>query len=310
MPKAFSVYFDRAVKGQYEPPRSIPTGIRALDKAWDGGIPENKIAVIAARTSHGKTATTCRLAVNYIQQSRDVMVWWFEDDFSEPICRIASILSGMPLRQVFAKYRAKEFHQVRERIPDESLDAMNAHLEFIRKERPTVDHICETLKFAVPGSVHIIDHLGEINWGDGKKNELIGDGFRKLRKAALDSRVSMVCMAQLNRNWDNRKSQADDPEKVHPVLSDIENSGQLEQAARYLAIIEKPVVMEGMAYEPYTFHVFKPVIRTAHCSWDPDLCVPGDLPIAATATQTYVAARPSNWNRSQSYVSNEVDRDE
>lgn len=262
--------------GEIEVPPIIPTGIFNLDAKLNGGLPRDKLAVFAARTSHGKTATAVRLAVNMTLAQRRVHVFWLEDTEQEFDMRAIAALSQTPLQSVLAAYRAGTIDEVIDRIPRQKL-ALWPLPRTHAFERPTVTQLCEEIEKCERNSVVLIDHLGEIVYDIGPKFETMGTGLRELRKAARKAGVLLVCMTQLNRDWDRRKSQSDDPDRVRPVLSDIENSGQIEQVARVCIIAEKRHVRQGSEETPtgqYFYHVWKPYVAVAECRWDAKTATP------------------------------------
>ena len=262
--------------GHYEPAPLIPTGLVALDKALNGGIPLNKLAVIAARTSHGKTATTVRLAVNTATAGHRVIVIWCEDEEVEFDLRALAVLARTPFPAVLEAYRRKTLAAIWGRVPLRRKEAWRANCRTIRLDRPRPAQIAEYVR-GEKGATFLLDHLGEVNWGDGKKHELIGDGLRLIRAAALEAKCLFIGMAQLNRDWDRRKAASENAEKVRPCLSDIENSGQIEQVARVCVIAEKVMTRQGEEEVPtgkYRYHVFKPRIATAEVIWHEDTATP------------------------------------
>jgi hypothetical protein len=265
--------------GEYEPAPLIRTGINALDVALKGGIPLNKLTVIAARTSHGKTATTVRLAVNMALTGRRVLVMWCEDEEVEFDLRALAVLAHTPFPAVLDAYRAKEVAAIWARVPDVKKRQWRQNCATVRLDRPSPAAVADLVR-SENGATVLLDHLGEVNWGDGKKHELIGDGLRLIRKAAIDAKCLFVGMAQLNRDWDRRKASSDNPEKVRPCLSDIENSGQIEQVARVCIIAEKGMSKSGEDEVPngeYRYHVFKPSLATAICRWHEDTATPDNM---------------------------------
>lgn len=284
--------------GDYTPAPLVPTGINALDRVLHGGIPLNKLTVIAARTSHGKTATTVRLAVNMALAGRKVVVLWCEDEDVELDMRALSVLAGTPFPDVLDAYRAKRLGPIWGRVPERKREAWRANCLSVRLDRPPPAEIAD-LAEAHPGSVLLLDHLGEVDWGDGKKHELIGDGLRRIRTAMLTHRNLFVATTQLNRDWDRRKASSENPDRVRPCLSDIENSGQIEQVARVCVIAEKAMRKEGEEEVPtgeYRYHVFKPTLGTAICRWHEPTATPDNMEpvrLAAIAPDTrYEAVEP------------------
>lgn len=260
----------RIKDGIQQVPPIIPTGIVSLDHKLNGGLPRQKLCVIAARTSHGKTATAIRLAVNMTLQGRRVHVFWMEDDELEFDQRAIAALAREPIPAVQAAYRRGELDQVINRIPKDKMN-MWPLLTTHWLERPSVDTVCQEIEKCEPNSVVIIDHLGEIGYDIGPKHEAMGNGLREIRKSQRKAKCLVIALTQLNRDWDRRKSQSDDPDRVRPVLSDIENSGQIEQVARVCIIAEKRHVREGEEQVPtgqYYYHVWKPYVAVAECKWD------------------------------------------
>ncbi len=265
---------ERMARGEYEPAPLVPTGLHALDKILLGGLPLNKLTVIAARTAHGKSATAVRLAVNMTLAGRVVRVLWCEDDQVEFDLRSLAVLSGTAFPAVLDAYRAKALGSIWQRVPGPKRDAWRKHCRTYVPERPTPEWIAELLA-TESGAVFLLDHLGEVNWGEGRKHELIGDGLRLIRGAALRHRNLFIGMTQLNREWDRRKAAAENPEDVRPALSDIENSGQIEQVARVCIIAEK-VLLDGKegGDGEYHYHLFKPRVASASCRWHDALATP------------------------------------
>jgi len=262
--------------GEIEVPPIIPSGILALDAKLGGGFPRQKLCVIAARTSHGKTATAVRLAVNMGMRGRKVNIFWLEDDEQEFDMRAIAVLARTPLPQVQLAYRTGTLDDIIDKIPKDRLDHW-MNIKSIWLERPTVWDICERIEKASKNSVCLIDHLGEIVYDKGPRYETMGDGLRAIRASARKAECLVIAMTQLNRDWDRRKSQSEDPDKVRPVLSDIENSGQIEQIARVCVIAEKRHLKQAEEDVPtgqYFYHVWKPYTAVAECRWDDKTATP------------------------------------
>jgi replicative DNA helicase len=269
--------------GEIEVPPIIPSGILALDAKLGGGFPRQKLCVIAARTSHGKTATAVRLAINMGMRGRKVNVFWLEDDEMEFDMRAIAVLARTPLPQVQLAYRAGTLDDIIDKIPKDRLDHW-MNIKSLWLERPTVWDVCERIEKASKNSVCLIDHLGEIVYDKGPRYETMGDGLRAIRASARKSECLVIAMTQLNRDWDRRKSASEDPDKVRPVLSDIENSGQIEQIARVCVIAEKRHIRQNEEDVPtgqYFYHVWKPYTAVAECRWDNGTATP-DNPTPVT----------------------------
>jgi replicative DNA helicase len=258
----------RAGKIQVTP--IIPTGIWSLDKVLHGGIQQNKLAVFAARTSHGKTATAVRLAVNMVTAGLNVNVVWCEDDETEFDLRALGALVHKPIPAMSAAHRSGQIDTLWDNLDPARREAWK-RLRTHCFDGTTVEQVADLIRSLPRGEVVIIDHLGELDYGPGPKFETMGQGLRLIRRAAREARVLAICMTQLNRDWDRRKSASQDPDKVRPVLSDIENSGQIEQVARVCILCERRHIRQGDEEVPtgeYVYHVWKPSVAIARCRWD------------------------------------------
>ncbi len=280
--RAMAEVAPRIRAGEVEPTPVFPTGILALDRAWHGGIPLGKLTLIAARTSHGKTANAVRLAANFSDAGHKVRVLWAEDDAEDFTIRLSALLARIPLEDVYSEFHRGNYDSVFHRIEEASHERWR-RIRIEKAERPSVAEAMDLIEGMARKEILVVDHLGEVEWESGPKHETIGRGVRDLRNVARKRGVLIVAMTQLNRDWDRRRAAAiaagGDPDKVRPVLSDIENSGQLEQVARYCAIAEK------LPNACYAYHVFKPALALAECVWDESSCTPDNpvpVPVATT----------------------------
>jgi replicative DNA helicase len=263
--------------GEVKVPPIIQTGIHALDAKLNGGIPTEKLCVIAARTSHGKTATAVRLAVNIALSKRFVNVLWLEDQEQEFDLRAIAALAHKPLTAVVAARRAGSLDEIIDSIREDRM----TNWQYLRTHwlrRPDVGNVTKTITSMAENSVCILDHLGEIQYGAGPRYETMGDALRIFRDAAWTAKCGLIAMTQLNRQWDYRKAQSPNPDAVRPVLSDIENSGQIEQISRVCIIAEKRYVTNGNGQiaptGQYIYHIWKPYEAIAECRWDDRTATP------------------------------------
>jgi replicative DNA helicase len=86
--------------------------------------------------------------------------------------------------------------------------------------------------------VIIVDYLGLMSGGEGeKRHEQIGSYSRGLKALAKELGVAVIALAQLNRKVEER------PDR-RPVLSDLRDSGEIEQDADIVALVHRPEMYE------------------------------------------------------------------
>jgi replicative DNA helicase len=82
--------------------------------------------------------------------------------------------------------------------------------------------------------VIVVDYLGLMPGGDGeKRHEQIGSYSRGLKALAKELGVAVIALAQLNRKVADRLDR-------RPVLSDLRDSGEIEQDADIVMLVHRP----------------------------------------------------------------------
>lgn len=83
-------------------------------------------------------------------------------------------------------------------------------------------------------AVIIVDYLGLMSSGDGdKRTDQIGSYSRGLKALAKELDVVVIALAQLNRKSEDRTDK-------RPILSDLRDSGEIEQDADMVALVHRP----------------------------------------------------------------------
>lgn len=213
---------------------SYQTGFGKFD-ATTGGLRSGELAVFAARPGNGKSSWVMSLAVNLAASGVPVGLFWLEDDWRDAVRRFlgrrfgaeAWRLRGHP---ALAMNHAAAFPDVvnRSNLPLFVDDAHGLTVTDIaaRMRRMSREHGVR---------VFILDHLGEVRiereerWGD-RHDLALGRVARLYRDTAKDLGAVPVLVSQMNR----RVEQREDPT---PRMSDLDGSGQVEQAARMIAFV-------------------------------------------------------------------------
>ena len=202
--------------------RDIATGIPKLDNNI-GGLERQTVSVIAGRTSMGKTALALQIARNVAGPEKSKVLF-----FSLEMSRV-SLWARMACGNADVSWldkRASKITQDQEsRLLRES-DKLMQQLEkklFVIHDPSDTDRIWRLTANEKPDLV-IVDHLRLVkDKGDSevKRQGLITERLHDMAKAQ-DCHV--MILAQLNRGVENR-------EKKRPLLSDLRDSGEIEENA-------------------------------------------------------------------------------
>ena len=219
----------------------IPTGLAALDKLTAGWQPGD-LHILAARPSVGKTAFALFLALMAGRAGKHVIVYSLEMQGERLgdrwLCACADNLSATHLRS--GQLSAEEQHEALEAarglsgLPVYVDDNPKMGMEQIRasahlqKSKGKCDFI-------------IIDYLQLCEIKSEQKNrnreQEVAEASRKAKLLAKELNVPVVLLCQLNRECELRGDR-------RPVLSDLRESGAIEQDADVVMLLYRPALYE------------------------------------------------------------------
>jgi len=214
----------------------IQTGLQDLDDMLDGGLQRQSLVVVGARPGMGKTAIGMTIGL-HIAQTHSVGFLSLEMPHKDVRDRQLAILSGLPLA-----------HLKRPKLHDLSWSRVSHTVEQARDLRFHVSDRAglnilqvraraRALKRRHGLDVLVLDYIGLMPGTDPKmprayQVEEITKGLKALAKE-LD--ICIIALAQVSRGVADRADQT-------PALSDLRDSGSIEQDADVVAFINRPIV--------------------------------------------------------------------
>ena len=134
----------------------------------------------------------------------------------------------------------------------------------INDRAKSLDEICTNITLAVQRGkckIAFIDYLGLIRHSDRSKTQaqIIGDITHRLKGVAMECRIPIVLLCQLNR--ESAK------ENRSPVLTDLRDSGEIEQDADVVLMLERPRDDMGTTIED-RIDMWVRKNRTGKCTFD------------------------------------------
>ena len=212
-----------------------PTGFDDLDRLTNGLQPSDLI-ILAGRPAMGKTAFALSLAANAaINHGRRVAFFSLEMGGEQLVQRI--LCSQAQIDQSLlrsGRVPASEFHK----IPMAAQPIMNSHLFIDDQPDLGITQLrskCRSLKRKDGLDLVIVDYLQLMDTGKEENRAVaIGAVSRGLKILAKELKVPVISLAQLSRK-------AEDPNrKGRPMLSDLRESGSIEQDADMVWFIHRP----------------------------------------------------------------------
>ena len=214
-------------------PTGILSGLNDLDSIT-GGWQNGNLIIIAARPAMGKTAVALHLAKIPALNNIPVAFFSLEMTASELAGRLASSESYIPSTLINQK-----------RIGLNDIEVMNTSFNKLSDAPFYIDDSsvlsisdlkakAKKLKYERNIKLIIVDYLqlmrGE---GEGSREQEISSISRGLKTIAKDLNIPVIALSQLSRKCEER------PDK-RPLLSDLRESGSIEQDADIVSFIFRP----------------------------------------------------------------------
>lgn len=216
--------------------RGLKTGFRDLDKKT-AGFQKGDLIIIGARPAMGKTTFAQNLAYNIASiNKKGVLFFSMEMAANEIIDRMISDVSGVDnWKMRTGNLTDEEFSKIgdalaeMDEIPIFIDDTSSMTIVELRNKARRAMHDHDI-------GIVIVDYLQLISGSDryaGNRVQEVTEISRGLKILARELEIPVVALAQLSRSVTGR----DDP---RPVLSDLRESGSIEQDADLVMFLHRP----------------------------------------------------------------------
>jgi len=218
----------------------IPSGLTALDRMTSGWQPSD-LVIIAARPAMGKTAFVLSVARNAaVDHSRPVAVFSLEMSSVQLVNRLIAGETEIEQEKLkkgnLADHEWQQLHSRIGRLTEAPLiiddtPALNV-FEFRAK--------CRRLKAQYDIQMVIVDYLQLMHGksegkGGGNREQEIGSISRALKSVAKELNIPVLALSQLSRAVESRPGNS-----KRPMLSDLRESGSIEQDADMVLFLYRP----------------------------------------------------------------------
>lgn len=216
----------------------VPSGFTKLDKLTSGWQPSDLI-IIAARPGMGKTALTLSMARNMaIDHNVPVAFFSLEMSSVQLITRLISSETGLSSETLRTGNLEKhEWEQLNVKVKD--LEAAPLYID----DTPSLsifDLRAKARRLASQYGIKVImvDYLQLMTAGGnhkgGNREQEISTISRNLKALAKELNVPVIALSQLSRAVETRTG------SKRPILSDLRESGAIEQDADIVSFIYRP----------------------------------------------------------------------
>ncbi len=215
--------------------KGIKTGFKGLDNLTNGLHPSD-LVIIAARPAVGKTSFAMNIVENVALQGYSCAVFSLEmgkEQIAERmLCSVAGVSMEHAKKGTMNKTEWLKIAKAREQLSNAKIfvddSAVIRPRELISK--------CRRLKNRFGLDLVMVDYIGlmtpdKTRSSDSRQNE-ISEISRSLKILAKEINVPVLALSQLNRAVETRKGR--------PQLSDLRESGAIEQDADIVMFIHRP----------------------------------------------------------------------
>lgn len=207
----------------------IPFGVEKIDSVV-GGIAKGDLWIIGARPSMGKTALMCNSALETAKRGTRVLILSLEMSRQAIIERMLAIETGIPVFNI-------RLGILDQKDIDKIADTMNSmknlpiliNSKFV-PDLSYVESIIRSKKSTDNIDIVYLDYIQLLTGRDDDSTQELGRISQKMKMLARDLDLSICMLSQLSREVEKR------PNK-RPIMSDLRQSGYLEEDADLLAFL-------------------------------------------------------------------------
>ncbi len=217
----------------------VPSGFKELDKVTSGWQ-RTDLIILAARPAVGKTAFALNLIMNAAfskNQPTGVAFFSLEMSAGQLVKRMLSAVTEVPLSKItkgqLADHEVVQIHQRMSKLASANIfidDQAALNIFELRAK-------CRRLKQKHNIGMVIIDYLQLMQGSTangGNREQEISKISRDLKGLAKELEIPIIALSQLNRGVETRK------ESKMPMLSDLRESGAIEQDADMVMFLYRP----------------------------------------------------------------------
>ena len=240
--------------------QGVPSGFYAIDDITRGWQ-KSDLILIAARPAVGKTALSMNFIVNAALKKKKCAVFSLEMSKAQLvqriICSVASVDMGKALS---GKLEADDWTRLFNAM--KTLKECEIYIDDSTLNTPSdILSKCRKLKRENGLDLIMIDYL-QLMYSDKKtdnRQQEVSDISRRMKILAKELDVPVLLLSQLSRAVETRTSKK-------PVLSDLRESGAIEQDADIVMFIHKPEEMQGVEQKDQPIDFIAEIIFAKHRS--------------------------------------------
>lgn len=231
--------------GSHNGVTGVATGFTKLDELLSGFQPSD-LLIAAARPSMGKTAFALTIAREAARNGKSIGIFSLEMAAHQLVLRLISADSQINLQKLRSgRLNQKEVHEIVKRV--DSLMSAKIYIDDSASLTP-VEFRAKVRRMKVEHKVDlvILDYLQLMHAPKAESREReISLISHTLKAVAKELDIPILALSQLNRGLEQRADK-------RPMLSDLRESGSIEQDADVVMFIHRPEYYKQTEFEDKT----------------------------------------------------------
>jgi len=218
--------------------RGVESGIPTLYHSVDEklSITGGSLIVIGARPGVGKSALALNFIHHFAMQNKKILFISLEMTEKEIINRLISLTAEVDATKITRRLPLTEQEKTRIVVAKQKLKKHFINI-FDRGSLKVENlvQLCNKLKQKQELDILVVDYIGLLDSSQyqGQRTNQIGYISRKLKQIAMDLKIPVIALSQLNRNVVDKAN----GKMREPNLSDLRDSGSVEQDANAVLFI-------------------------------------------------------------------------
>lgn len=220
--------------------KGLGTGYHDLDD-MTCGLQGGQLVLLAGRPAMGKSALGLNIACNVaIEQNKPVLMFSYEMSDVEISMRVISSYARVDLQPVRKRGQSALTEDAIVRI-NQTVAGTNRSpitFDFHSQSVAQVRSRARRLKAEKGLSLIVVDYLQQMDGVGDTREQQVASVSRGLKKLAMELDVPVLGVCQLSRESEKRESK-------RPLMSDLRESGSLEQDADSVWFVHRPEYYDG-----------------------------------------------------------------
>lgn len=209
----------------------IKTEYKYIDRVLGGGLLNSGFYLLAGRPGMGKTTLGLNIVRKVAKKGLPVLFVSLEMSKEQITQKLLALETGLSTQELVGKMDA----QAVDRVTEAATQIHGLPLTLNRKPGATVSDIANMARAVKDLAMICVDYVGLIEPDNkqAKRYEGVSQVSRDLKRLALRLNIPILGLAQLNREVTGRADK-------RPVISDLRDSGGLEQDADGIILLHRP----------------------------------------------------------------------